>query len=478
MISKVKNYIEKHHMIEAGDTVITGVSGGADSVCLFFMLLEIKMTLPFRIVVVHVNHGIREEAIAEADFVKQLCAEHEITFFLVEENISTISKEKHISIEEAGRHVRYLAFENAAKKYTNAKIAVAHNKNDRAETMLFHLFRGSGLKGLVGIAPKRDQVIRPLLCLEREEIEQYLKDRKQTFCTDMTNYADDYTRNKIRNHIVSYAEKEICKGSISHMNETADILQEMELFIRQLSKKECDALIERENESIIIPEAPFLKHPLFLQKQILLYCFEMLMIYRRDITHVHVEQVLHLFGGQVGREVHLPYHIVAKKTYDKVIIAKGAGKENKEESKKTNIGRESFSISLDFISACNKEYIVEHATLGQVGFTVFPMQKSKIIPQKTYTKWFDYDKIVESLTIRTREVKDIICIDDELHTQSMKSYMINTKIPREKRNDIFLLACKNDILWVVGHRISNQYKITEHTKRILQVRIIGGNESG
>lgn len=143
-----------------------------------------------------------------------------------------------ISEEEAGRRTRYEAFEKAAKEWGATKIAVAHNSNDRSETQLFHLFRGSGIRGLASILPVRDRIIRPLLCLERWEIEKFLQQRGIVYCKDATNEEDDYTRNRIRHHILPYAEQNIVKGCVAHMNQTAELLAETEDYLELQTKKQ------------------------------------------------------------------------------------------------------------------------------------------------------------------------------------------------------------------------------------------------
>ena len=212
---QVKEYCDRHQMLERGDRVVLGVSGGADSVCLLFVLLALRRELDLQLHVVHVNHGIRIEAGEDAAYVSALCEAHQVPFYLYEKDIPALAKEWSCSEEEAGRRVRYEAFEEVLRQQCCQKIAVAHNSNDRAETMLFHLFRGTGLTGLAGIRPVRGQIIRPLLCVDRAQIETYLTEKQISYRHDATNDCDDYTRNKIRHHILPYAEQEIVKGSVA-----------------------------------------------------------------------------------------------------------------------------------------------------------------------------------------------------------------------------------------------------------------------
>ena len=160
-------------MLQAGDRVVAGISGGADSVCLLFLLRAYAQKLPISLAVVHINHGIRKEAAEDAAFVENLCKQWEIPFFLRNVDVRALAAKEKCSEEEAGRRARYAAFSQVAEEINANKIAVAHNANDCSETMLFHLFRGTGVKGLSGIAPVRDNIVRPILCLERGEIEVF-----------------------------------------------------------------------------------------------------------------------------------------------------------------------------------------------------------------------------------------------------------------------------------------------------------------
>ena len=468
MIEKVKNYVKQYKMLVPGDIVVAGVSGGADSLCLLFMLEEIAEEMPLQIAVVHVNHGIREEAGEDAAYVEKICKELNVPFFLKEADVEAIAKRQGISTEEAGRNVRYEAFLEVLTQLRGAelltkgargKIAVAHTANDRAETMLFHLFRGTGLTGLSGIKPVRDRIIRPLLCLNREEIERYLEKKEIAFCIDRTNNEDTYTRNKIRHHILPYAEKNICTGTISHMNKTAEMLLETEEFLREQTARIYSGIAEEKENGIYISVKDFLEHPKLLQKRILLLCMEKLAAGRRDIGLVHIEDTLSLFVKEGNKEQILPYGIAARREFDKVFI--GTDRRNSAEM---HIEERKISIPGE----------IEIEGTGVFEFCVFEYDKSKIIPEKTYTKWLDYDKIEQSLVLRTRQTGDYLTINEELSKKTLKKYFIEEKIPKSERENLYVLAEGSHIVWVPGHRISQYYKITSQTKNILQVHLRGG----
>lgn len=492
ILCRVRAYVEKHCMIASGDTVIAGVSGGADSVCLFLMLAELMKEIDFRLVVVHVNHGIRAEAIQEAEFVRQLCEDKKISFVLVEENIKEYARAERISEEEAGRKVRYRAFEEAAKKYVGddisaGKIAVAHNANDRAETMLFHLFRGTGLAGAGGIRPVRDNIIRPVLCLQRGEIEEYLREKQMTFCIDRTNLEDTYTRNRIRNHILPYAEKEICKGAVGHMCETADILLETENYIAEQTGKAYASCILEENEDSLVLDVNRIKEETpFIRKQIILKALERLTQKRKDITSLHIKTILELFSKNGTKETTLPYGLTVRKEYNRLILQEKAmagiatGTSIKADGNaqiwvpdELEEGR-IYEMMIPGLGIADIALYSKEASRDKEENPWNFLENSKDIPEKSCTKWFDYDKITKSLIFRTRETGDYLTINKNMSKKTLKDYMIGEKIPKYLRGSLYILTDGSHVLWVPGYRISEYYKITEDTKRILQVQLRGG----
>ncbi len=482
VLKKVKEYVRKYHMITAGDTVVAGVSGGADSVCLLFVLQEICKEIPFRLFVVHINHMIRREASLDARYVEDLCQQMEIPFYLYERDVKEIAATGGISEEEAGRQVRYAAFWEVLEKEApqevkegKAKIAVAHNQNDRAETMLFQLFRGSGIKGLIGIRPVRDCIIRPLLCLQREEIEGFLQEKSIKYCIDFTNEEDTYTRNKIRHHILPTAVQQVCSSTVEHMASTADILLEAEDFLKAEEGAAFAACVKAESGQMIIEAAEFGKiHP-YLQKQILFSVLEALACSRKDIGAVHIRDILALFEKEGNREICLPYGIRAERQYQQVIFRKAEGKEGCISHDREAIDNAAYPVGeLSCVQAVTQ---VQVPKLGILEFTWMEQSPEDFqIPEENqYTKWFDYDKIKQSLEVRTRRTGDYLTINDRSDHQSIKKYMIQEKIPEKHRNEIWLLADGSHVLWVIGHRISAEYKISRNTKHVLKVQLRGGH---
>ncbi len=464
---KVFSFLEQHHMICPHDHVVLGVSGGADSVCLLFVLLEYAKRVPLNLSAVHVNHGIRSDAAKDAGYVEALCGEQGIPFYLREADVKGYAEREKCSGEDAGRRLRYEAFRKISEEIGANKIAVAHNCNDRAETMLFHLFRGSGLKGLCGIRPVRQEIIRPLLCLERAEIEGYLTERQISWCTDSTNGTDDYARNRIRHHILPYVERELVRNCVAHMAQTADILTETEEYMRQQTQEARERCVKESEGRFELSVEVFRGLPPVIQKRLLHLLTEELSPTGKDILSAHIAEILPLFEGTGSGRVDLPMEMDAVRSYTKVILGKN------RKYVRPSLG---FSVTGEQLQD-EGELRVGLGEEGVLEFTLLSGRQYEEVPRNQYTKWFDYDKIKESMYVRYRETGDFLSIADgqgQIIHKSLKDYMITEKIPREKRENIPLLTEGSHVLWIVGGRISEYYKVNRNTKRILQVQLKKG----
>ena len=464
--------MEENSMVSPGHRIVAGVSGGADSVCLLFVLLEYARKVPLKLAAVHVDHGLREDSGKDAEFVRKLCLQENVPFFLKEVDVKAFVLREKCSEEEAGRLLRYQVFEETARKFKADRIAVAHNANDRAETMLFHLFRGSGLKGLCGIPPKRQGIIRPLLCLEREEIEAYLNERGIVWRTDSTNKEDFYTRNRIRHHLLPVAEKEVSARAVVHMCRTAKMLSELEEYLTfqtVKARESCVELLTADSVSLAVNVERFHKLHIALQKRLLLELLGELVPGGKDISSVHVDGVLSLFEKKGNPQIDLPFGIRAVRRYGTVFLKRGRTP-YKETDSLLHRG-----IELPQ-GETQTPLLIDLGDSGQAEFSVFYAKNDQEIPRNEYTKWFDCDKIMESPVFRFRQTKDFLSIADggggTVH-KSLKKYMITEKIPRERRDRTPLLAEGNHVLWLVGYRISEYYKVNGNTKRILQVKLLG-----
>ena len=466
-MKKIAEYIKKYDMITTEDKIIAGISGGADSVCLFCVLLELREKSGIEFIAVHINHGLRgADADADEEFVRSLCDKNGIKLEVFHKDVVSIARKRKQSFEEAGRDVRREAFREVMQKYGGTKIALAHHQNDNAETFLMNLARGTGLKGLTGIRPVNGVYIRPLLCMNRNEIEQFLQERGQTFCEDETNSDTKYTRNSLRHLVVPVLEEKVNAQAVRHMNETMEQLGELEEYMNMQTEdawSRCAA--EKGTGELTIDGALFAGYPLIIRKMLVRKAIEWLDGGLKNIGHVHIEQVLELFKEQSGRKTDLPGNLEAVRQYEGVCFRRikekeCAGKSAQEEGewqKELVIPGQTFIPERNLVITCK----------------IFPKDDNfsvQKIPQKVYTKWFDYAIIQASLSVRTKRSGDKITINKG-QTKKLKSWFINQKIPAEQREEILLLADNEQILWIIGHRMSSAYQITEQTKTILQVEI-------
>ncbi|MGF0032664.1 tRNA lysidine(34) synthetase TilS [Bariatricus sp. SGI.154] len=455
MYQRVKDYIQRYHMLDENDKVIVGVSGGADSVCLLFMLIELKKEVGCSLVAVHVHHGIREEtADADAAYVERLCKEQGIELQVFREDVKAYARQNRLTLEEAGRDVRRMIFGKVLKESEGTKIALAHHRNDNAETLIWNLCRGCGLKGMGGIAPVDGVFIRPLLCLKRKEIESYLENRGISYCTDETNLEDDYTRNRIRSHVIPYLEEQVNSQTVLHMSETMEQMRMLGEYIEQESARYANACIRYGigTEGVVLVEEEFRKVPSALQPYVLHEMICHVAGRRKDIELSHTRMLTDLLNRQVGRRMYLPYGIEAVRCYEGIELSKNS------------------------ISGQNIQPALAECEASMRVFARTP--DMTIFPETPYTKWFDYDIIRNTVKIRHRVPGDYITIDRHGGTQKLKQYFINEKIPYKERDRIWLVADGQHIMWIVGYRQNQKYQVTDKTRRILEIKINGGKRDG
>jgi tRNA(Ile)-lysidine synthase len=484
MIDRVFSTMEKYQMIEEGNLVAAGVSGGADSLCLMLLLLEYQKKVPFSLIVVHVNHGIRQEAARDAAYVKELCHGHGLPFFLVEEDVQKIARDRKMSEEEAGRQLRYDSFRQAIAQYkqqtgavfTGEKIAVAHHQEDTAETFLFHLFRGTGINGLGGIPPVRENIIRPLSFVSRREIEEYLRERGISWCIDSTNEEDTYSRNKIRNHLLPYAEKELVNHATLHVAQAAEQLRLVAEYLKEETIRAEASCVHRPGSSSGEPQnfgqpraaaiiiSRWKELPELIKKQLLLYEMEQVSPGCRDITSAHIEALAGLAYKEGNKKLNLPGGLQAVKEFDLLWIRSGENKKPVDITARLSPGM-SFSLG-DF---CPEDFPEKQGFFLEI--SLIDRGEITVIEEKKYTKYFDYDRISNHLTLRFRQSGDYLTVNTQGQSNSIKKYFIQEKIPAGERCRVPLVAEGSHVLWVIGHRISAYYKVTEETKRILRMRI-------
>ena len=326
---KVLDTIKKYDLIENGDNIVIGVSGGPDSMALLNMLIFLKNNkkIDFDIFVAHINHGIRIEAEEETKYVEEFCKKNNIECFIKREKVENLAKEQKIGTEEAGRKLRYSFFDEVAKKVNANKIATAHNANDNAETVLMNLIRGTGTSGLKGIEAKRDnKFIRPLIEITRKEIEEYIEENKIEAKIDKSNSENIYTRNKVRNILIPLIEDEFNPNIITSLNRMSKIIkEENEYLSKQVEKIYNEVVIaeylgnkQLDNENVILLDLKkFNNQDIVIKNRLVLYTVNKLFGTSKNIEMIHISDIIKLCENNIGNK----YLVPNKKV--KVMVNKG-----------------------------------------------------------------------------------------------------------------------------------------------------------
>ena len=327
---KVLETVKKYNMIKDEDKVVIGVSGGPDSMTLLNILNNLKEKLNIKIYVAHINHMIRKEADEETEYVRQFCENIGVDFFAKRIKVEEEAKKQKIGTEEAGRNIRYEFFEEVAKKVGANKIATAHNSNDNAETVLMNIIRGTSVSGLKGIEKVREgKFIRPIIECSREEIEEYCKEQKLDPKYDKTNYENIYTRNKIRNLLIPYLQKEFNPSVIEGINRLSSIAAEEEQFLNNIVEKEYKRLLisgnnisctqnkPNSNVKVVLDLKEFNKLDNVIKSRLVLYTISKAYGKVTGIEKIHIDDIIKLCKNNIGNKFLTP------KKGIKVFVKKG-----------------------------------------------------------------------------------------------------------------------------------------------------------
>lgn len=309
MEDKILEIIKKYNLIENGDKVVVGVSGGPDSIALLNILKNIKENkyINFEIVVCHINHMIRQEATSDEEYVKKYCKDNNINCYVKKVEVEKMAETQKIGTEEAGRKARYEFFNEILEKTNSNKIATAHTANDNAETVLMNIIRGSGTAGLKGIEPKRDNLIRPLIESTREEIEDYCAENKLNPRIDKTNFENIYTRNKVRNMLIPYIKKNFNPNIINSINRLSDLSKQENAYLDQITEKTYNSLLlEEKNDEIILDLKAFNSQELVIKNRLVLYTINKVLGTRSGIEKKHIEDIIKLCSNNIGNKFLIP----------------------------------------------------------------------------------------------------------------------------------------------------------------------------
>ena len=309
MEEKVLKTIKKYNLIENGDKIVLAVSGGPDSISMLSILnnIRVKKIIDFEITVAHINHMIRKEAKEDEEYVKNYCIKNKIDFYSKSIDVKKLANNNKVGTEEMGRIVRYQFFDEILEKTNSNKIAIAHNKNDKAETIIMNILRGSGITGLKGIDVKNGKYIRPLIECERVEIENYCEKEKLNPRIDKTNFENTYTRNKIRNIVIPYIKKEFNPNIIETLNRLSEVVVDEENYIEKQISRIYQELLYLENEKeIILNLREFNIQEKVIKSRIIIYTITRLFGTSKGIGKVHIEDIIELCKNNIGNKYLTP----------------------------------------------------------------------------------------------------------------------------------------------------------------------------
>lgn len=451
---KVYNYIEENELLDGVDTCIVGLSGGADSVALFVVLSEYAKEHGIEVIAAHVNHNMRDTAMRDQSFVEEFCRSCGTALKVRSVDVIKYAGEKGLSTEEAGRILRYEFFDELAResKSDNVRIAVAHHEGDLAETVLFNMTRGSGIRGLRGIVSASGNIIRPLLGVTKEEIKEFLSDSNIKWMEDETNACEDYSRNRIRNSVLPELNT-INSEAAAHIATLAKEAGEIEELLDDIVG-EAAAKYTKEDGGILIG-ADLLKERSIIANRVILGALRRTAGRMKDIGRIQVDAVRDLFESTVGSERSFIYGLRAVRTYEgvRICLADSGEADGKcsDESIEITIG-EPFTVDGKVFETSLKEDF-----------------ELKNIPVKRYTKWFDCDKIKNRLEVRHRRVGDYFIADNKGSRKMLSDYFKDEKIDSLRRDDIWVIADGSHILWVIGYRIGEYYKVTDKTTKVIEI---------
>ena len=440
LVSNAKNTILAHGLIPKGTGVLVGVSGGADSVALLWALCEIKEELGFELFAAHLNHGIRgEEADGDQAYVRELC--HKLCVPLYEEtlDVPAIARSEGKTLEQAAREQRYEFFERALAKFGAGRIAVAHHMEDQAESIMLHLIRGSGLKGLTGMKHSRGNIIRPLLDVHRRDIEKYLEQRGIAYRTDSTNLDRDASRNRLRLDVMPYISEHINPAVTDALCSMGSLLNEDESYLAD----QAEAALNSAKTERGYDRAKLAELPAPIRSRAIRLAIEKEGVHS-DIDRIHVDKVTELLTARTGASLDLP-HIAAWVSYGEICFGQRAEKQAWEIPFAFE-GETEFAGGLFFAEAVEGDIIKSN----RIGY-------------------MDMDRLPVGAVVRPRKEGDVFHPCGSPGGKKLKAVLIDRKIPREERErpGIFI---GNELLFMPGAGISDKVKITADTRRIIRVK--------
>lgn len=455
VLANIRGTIKKHAMLSGGETVLTGLSGGPDSVCLLQLLHKLRDELMLKLHAVYIDHGLRpDETPAEIAFCKKMCEGLSVTFIVRVIDVKTYAKECNLNKQDAARELRYRAFEEAAFEIKADKIALGHNADDQIETFFMRIFRGSGPKGIAGIPPVRGKIIRPLIEIERRDIEQFLEENRINYIVDSSNLKEDYLRNKIRLSFLPEVKK-INPDIIETMSRTMEIFREEEKFFDILVTKTLMKLISRKtDEHIELFLSPMESMEKVILRRILRRAIDETKGLR-GVGFVHIEDIMDLIRkGRHGDRLYLPKGLRVIKNYATLVMTSETP---------VKIGTYDLDVPGEVV-------IRETKTVIKVSVA----EKAEDYGDGKSVILLDADKATLPLTVRARADGDYFYPMGFGKRKKLQDFFVDEKVPRDERDSIPVVAAGDDIVWIAGYRADERFKADKGTKRFLRLEIKKG----
>jgi len=453
---KVLATILENRMINRGDRIVIAVSGGPDSVCLLKILFQLRAWLNVNLIVAHLDHGLRpEEDEKETEFVSDLAGRLNLT--VVYDRANNATKAHGISIEEKARAIRYQFLEKVLDEHHAQKVALGHNMNDQAETVLMRLLRGAGLTGLSGIPPIREErFIRPLIDITRDEIHAYLKQKDIPFMMDSSNLEKRYLRNKIRLELIPLL-LDYQPRLIKHLSELAFLCRQENQFMEEEANKGLQmVIVDSSDHSLDLSLTTFKDLSRPLRFRIIRQAIERVKGNLRRINIGHIKAINDLAGNTRPQiKMNLPEDLIVKRVYERLRFSLG-----------TEIDTTDFSYYMENIGRLTIPEINRTISLAEISKKDFLVSSPS-----THEAFLDLDRLQWPLRVRNFKVGDKFMPLGLNGFKKLKDIFIDNKIPSEKRKKTVILENSNEIVWVCGARIDDRYKVTQKTKRVLRCQI-------
>ncbi|MFA4920809.1 MAG: tRNA lysidine(34) synthetase TilS [Candidatus Neomarinimicrobiota bacterium] len=452
LMRKFTSFVEDNRLLDDVRTVIAGVSGGVDSMCLLDLLLARRSRWEIEIVVAHFNHQIRG-ALADRDeeLVRRFCAERSLTFLVERADVPKMARKRRISLEMAGRELRYAFFQKIAEGYPGGVVATAHTRDDQAETILLRILKGGGLHGLSGITLKRDNLVRPLLFAGKDELYAYAREKKLAFVEDHTNLIDDCERNFIRNQLLPAVKRELNPNVAETLANLAQILSEARQILMESARPALASLIINANaEQIVLDKSGLKTYFIGIEKEIIWQCLQRLAGAIQPLSFKRMNALTNLVNeGATGRRMTLEQGITVLVDRDRVLFQRAVGADWAQAtvSPGEKIENEWFTFTSELLD-------------------VNDFKKGE---RRSGTEFVDFDRIGSRLNLRHWQKGDRMLPLGMRQSRKVSDIFVDLKIPLTHKTRIPLLCSDNDVIWLCGLKLSEKFKITDRTRTVLKL---------